>query len=267
MSQKVLVLAGQSAELYDPFTNEFQSVAARASALFDTFSTFTLLGDGRVLLAGGTNARKETAVYDPHTMTFSSSFDLIKEREVHTATWLEQTSILITGGFNTNEAEIFDTETGSQLTGEMRQPRNYHIAVCLRSGNVLIVGGSVSGRMLKSTEVYYKRTRSFIPGADMNLPRLGHTATLLPDGCVVVIGGLLEMGEKAQATNLVEKNCPDGDDVVAKNFVAIGKFREARAYHTATLLDNTRILVAGGTKTGSHTVKDIVKSREFVPID
>ena len=82
-----------------------------------------------------------------------------------------------------------------------------------------------------------------------------------------MIGGLPKTGQEVQATDLVEKNCPDGDDNVANNFVTIGRLQEARAYHTATLLDSTRILLAGGRKISVPKQKDTLKSLEVVPVN
>jgi len=143
----------------------------------------------------------------------------------------------------------------------------FHTAVRLNSGNVLIVDGTDGKRTLKSTEIYSEREGRFITGADTKVPRLGHTTTLLPNGCVIVIGGLPKTGQEVQATDLVEKNCPDGDDNVANNFVTIAKLQEARAYHTATLLDSTRILLAGGRKISVPKQKDTLKSLEVVPVN
>ena len=200
-------------------------------------------------------------------MMYSSTMDLINAREVHTATLLKNGSVSISGGQNIYEAELFHAENGSRLTGEMRQPRWFHTAIRLNSRNVLIIGGTDGNRTLKTTETYHEREGRFITGADMKIPRLGHTTTLLPNGCVIVIGGLPKIGQEVQATDLVEKNCPDGDDNVANNFVTIGRLQEARAYHTATLLDSTKILVVGGKKISVPDREDILKSLEVVPVN
>jgi hypothetical protein len=97
----------------------------------------------------------------------------------------------------------------------------------------------------------------------MLVPRYGHTATLLPDGCIVIIGGLLEENGQEQLTDVVEKTCPDGGNEVAKKFWKLGRIRIARAFHTATLLDSARLLISGG-RTSMNTTEGEIRSIETV---
>jgi hypothetical protein len=67
----------------------------------------------------------------------------------------------------------------------------------------------------------------------MSVARVGHTATLLPNGLVLVAGG---------GSASAEVYDPDTGD-----WNATGIMSSARSYHTATLLPDGRVLVAGGT--------------------
>ena len=59
-------------------------------------------------------------------------------------------------------AELYDPRKGaSRQTGPMRTPRGAHVAVRLRDGRVLVVGGSDGDQVLASTEVYDPRSGRF----------------------------------------------------------------------------------------------------------
>lgn len=79
------------------------------------------------------------------------------------------------------------------------------------------------------------------PGPDLNFPRYNHTATLLPDGRVVVIGGISDVN------NATRLNSAEIYDPVANTWtLAAGASNSFRNQHTATLLQDGRILVIGG---------------------
>lgn len=82
-------------------------------------------------------------------------------------------------------------------TGPMRASRFGHTATLLRDGRVLVVGGFnlkpnfeiLSGEPVTTAELYDPATRKWSGAASPAVPRYGHTATLLDDGTVLVIGG------------------------------------------------------------------------------
>jgi phosphatidylserine/phosphatidylglycerophosphate/cardiolipin synthase-like enzyme len=115
-----------------------------------------------------------------------------------TATLLADGRVLIVGGADGStvlaSAELYDPATGTfSPTGSLTTARYNHTATLLADGRVLIVGGgSISngaGAVLASAELYDPKTSSFSPTGTMSTGRYDHTATLLADGQVLIVGG------------------------------------------------------------------------------
>jgi hypothetical protein len=97
----------------------------------------------------------------------------------------------------------------------------------------------------------------FSPTGSMAAGRNGHTATLLPDGRVLVTGGLNDSGEAAVCLASAELYDPGMD-----TFSATGTMRAGRCDHTATLLTDGRVLIAGGFGNG---MSDLVSAELYDP--
>ncbi len=148
----------------------------------------------------------------------------------------------------------------SSATGDMIMARAEHTATLLPDGRVLVVGGLDSvdeqtQQSLASAELYDPSTGMWNSTGSMTTPRARHTATLLPDGQVLVVGGY--------CPGLTTKGCPvlgdpdhaidpDGAISLAElydpktgTWTTTGNMTTTRFGHTATLLTDGRILVAG----------------------
>jgi hypothetical protein len=210
--------------------------------------TATLLADGRVLVTGGTGALAE--LYDPATGRFSFTGLMSTERDNGTATRLKDGRVLLAGGDDLSgllaTAEIYDPATSKfSPTRSMTGPREFDIATLLPDGRVLILGGMDNGSYLTSAELYDPTTGKF-GSAGKTLAPLGEgaTATLLLDGRVLIAGG---DGSSAQAqpTAAAELYDPAGG-----KFSPTGSMTAPRAFHTATVLSNGQVLLAGGENDG-----------------
>ncbi len=100
------------------------------------------------------------------------------------------------------------------------------------------------------SDVYDPATGRIGPGPTMAVPRLSHTATLLNDGRVLVVGGY--GGEGAPPTDSIEVFDPTTDA-----FTTFGSLRKARADHTASLLPDGRVVVAGGRGAGGTALRSV----------
>ena len=83
-------------------------------------------------------------------------------------------------------------------------------------------------------------TGTFSPTGSMTSPRLGHTATLLPSGKVLIAGG--RTGDSTDSLASAELYDP-----ASGTFSPTGSMSSTRAWQTATLLTNGKVLIAGGT--------------------
>ena len=256
---KVLVIGGKrdattslaSAEVYDPADRSWTPARYDMTGGARFVHTATRLGNGHVLVAGGFRNGANvltTEVYDPATEEWTSAGSLNTPRDEHTAVLLSTTGhVLISGGDNsvtaTATAEMYDPAARKwTVVAPMTAARAAHTMVVLGTGEVLVIGGrsgSSSGSLV-TTEVYNPAAPTtagaWMSTRSMSVPRHSHTATLLPNGKVLIAGGndstILKSAEVY--------------DPASGEWTPTGNMKSAREAHTATLLPNGKVLVVGG---------------------
>jgi N-acetylneuraminic acid mutarotase len=257
---KVMVTGGQnggalqSAELYNPASGTWAATASMTNARYN--HTATLLADGKVMVTGGQNggALLSTEVYDPVSASWSSArtSNLIAARYTHTATLLPNGQVLVTGGFNSTSgyltsAELYDPATGTWTasTGNLAGARANHTATLLPNGSVLVAAGfnganTGTAKYLASAEVYDSSNGAWSGTNNFTTARDHHTATLLPNGKVLVAAGLHAGTPTALASAELY------DPASGMWTTTTGVLTTGRYFHTATLLPNGKVLVVGG---------------------
>ena len=277
-----------------------------------TGHTATRLADGRILIVGGTDGGTgpvlaSAEIYDPATGRSTPTGSMAVPRSGHVAALLDDGRVLIAGGLGGADittswpsAEIYDPISGSfspagpVTVAKVRTPGPHassgeagSAAVTLRDGRVLIFGWDpTSTEGAPSMETYDPATRRFTTKAASAGSGAIRSATLLPDGRVLVLtgthfeptvqatvydpvadtwdpAGQTVAGQEFSATGLpdgrvlvaggVSYHSDDGTmaaariwDPVTGTFSATGDMMAARAGHAGTLLPDGSVLVTGG---------------------
>ena len=125
----------------------------------------------------------------------------------------------------------------------MTSVRYFHTATLLSSGKVLVAGGYDISDSLASAELYDPAADTWTATGSMTNARAVHTATLLPDGRVLVAGGYFIQSGNYVPVPLASAELFDPSTGI---WTMTGSMTNARVGHTATLLPNRQVLVAGG---------------------
>ena len=254
---RVLVAAGivadrsvPNAEIYDPTRNAWSAVASMAGRRYD--HTATLLLDGRVLIVGGIRSAvtlDSVEIYDPKTDAWAAAANLPSARSNHTAMLLPDGRVLVAGGNGSAgevlaDAALYDPVANTwSRTGIMRTPRRAALSARLDDGRILVVGGIDNPQPDQvSAEIFNPGSETWSPAGPTTQPVLrdGFAMTTLRDGRVLVCGGSSPVFE-APALAVGYVYDPDQDRWSATIDMAQG-----RVDHSASLLPDGRILVAGG---------------------
>jgi hypothetical protein len=184
---KVLALVGhfdspRTAEVYDPASGSWTATGPMDPSPMES-DTFTMLQDGRVLLAGDDGAQ----VYDPDSGTWTATGPMVAGASGDKATVLRDGRVLDWGA-----AQVYDPASGTwTATGKKGDASG--AAALLSDGKVLVAGGreyagDLSYYFLDSAQVYDPATGSWTAIANMHEETWPAAAFLQPDGKVLVLG-------------------------------------------------------------------------------
>ncbi|HKE23386.1 MAG TPA: kelch repeat-containing protein [Bryobacteraceae bacterium] len=245
------------AEIYDPATGIFSATGNMIGN--HNCQQAILLANGKVLITGGSVAGAEDRVpnaelYDPVTGTFTETGPYVTDTQQYGFNTCEgsQSALLADGRvliiWESGGAELYDpsrgvfTRTGAPITADYVD--GLPTSTLLMSGDLLVAGGCEYVDY-SSAELYSLRTETFAATGSMMTGRALDTATLLPDGSVLMTGSYLPGNGSLASAELY--------DPVIGAFTPTGEMTTTRSLHTATLLNNGRVLVAGGSTYGRAT--------------
>jgi hypothetical protein len=207
------------------------------------------LKDGRILIVGGEAAVPSftaTEIFDPATETWAVTGNMNSMHSTPAATLLDDGRVFVTGQTGSSPAAEFWSPTSGTwtLTPPPSNSRFCPTVTKLPDGRVLVFGGhdsySVSGDVLATAQIWVPTTNTWATAPSAPTPRQNHTATLLADGRVLVIGG-------KQYIDTVDSYVffdPTGGGSWSSEKSIPGP----RVDHTSTLLPDGRVLVVGGYK-------------------
>ena len=217
--------------------------------------TATLLPNGKVLIAGGAYelsangnylpVTSDAELYDPLTGTFTAIGSLDDGDQFPSTTLLADGRVLIVG----KHAHLYDPGAG-RLSDPIFD--NYlgifynQKGTLLMNGKVLFAGYDDDEGDFWGPELFDASTEKFTPTGNLSARRGDHAATLLTDGTVLIAGrGWLASGNAEYYYLTV--NSAELYNPVAGAFSNTGKMATDRRYgHTATLLNDGSVLIAGG---------------------
>ncbi len=266
-------VAQASAELFDPKANQWKPAAAMAQAR--NWHTATLLDDGRVLVAGGAREQKShlatAELYDPANDVWTAAAAMKQARCLHQAVRLSDGSVLVVGGrSNQQQPESSAPDAGmaqrphgdsKASTGfgapiasverwtpagwtsmpETVDPRQRHALVALPKG-AMAVGGATRTGLTNLAELWAPDAGAWVtPEHSLSMGLGSHTATAL-DGDVLVIGG--------EPPNSVDTSRAQRYEAAGQRWCLAGELLSSRKQHTATRLDDGKVLVVGGVSAG-----------------
>ena len=257
-----------SAEFFDPSSGQFFLTGSAISSRADAAAT--ALSPTQVLLDGGFSGRaaiknfslvlegsalNNAEIFDETTGTFSLAGKMATPRIGFTATALNNSKILLVGGLDSQNnvldtAELYDPAARkfTAVANTMSDRRTFHTATLLLTGKVLVAGGAtnLSGDTTSSADIYDPATNSFTPATfPMDHQRAAHTATLFPTGPLA--GKVLITGGVGGSSFFFKDSSAELYDPASQEFTLLSSFmNEPRSLHTATLLDDGTVLLAGG---------------------
>ncbi|MFA5139788.1 MAG: kelch repeat-containing protein [Elusimicrobiota bacterium] len=260
-------------ELYFPETRSWVKTGDMISSR--SFHTAVLLPDGNVMVAGGFangDYLNSAEIYITTSHRWIQLDPMNTKRAQHTMTALHTGKVVVAGGVNVSGVlgdesantrcgvEIFDPSTGDWNYGTgcppitMNSKRHSHTVTMLRDGRLLAAGGNDGFGEVAKAEIYdptlynpvtadpvvWSRTGDapYPPGDDMIFPRISHTAQLLPNGKVLLVGGFDKFGKPVEYA--------EAFDVDLSTWQMQGKSFQKRGDHTCTLLADGTLVVAGG---------------------
>ena len=205
---KVLMAGGKDengatrvAELFDPTTKQFEPTGTTVSP--HALAAVLPLPDGNVLVAGGGDDQGNflaAEIYDASAGTFRAVSDMHRDHFPPIGALLPSGRVFLTGrAEEKNEpSELFDPISESFSDTDAAPSRFDGIVALLGTGAVLTAGGSLAGSVA-SANLYRDWPPMPAPSGDLYLPLVVHAAVALPDGRVVVAGGVVGVDDNGQA--------------------------------------------------------------------
>lgn len=251
---RVFVASGTGAsEIYDPASDRWSSVAAEDGSSRGASGAAVKLQNGSIVVLR--DQSEDAWRYDPMNDIWTHAGRPLSVHREPTMTWIPSIGrYLVVGSRSTNErdSELFDPSSAAASAftrpATMLNTRFGHAATLLRDGRVLVTGGLSGSQITQTCEVYDPSTNTWSAARSMHHARWHHSATLLADGRVFVAGN-----ERIVSSGTARGLWGGGGttaeiyDPAANVWTDASEMATSSIEHTATLLDDGRVLLVGGS--------------------
>ena len=256
----VLTLLRATAFAPAPRTGEW-SVAASLDRP-RAYATALALPTGKIAVFGGFDqddpnvTNPTTELIDPATALVTRLADRVPGRLHQTAMMTPSGRVVVAGGVlwagkgfgSTDRVDVFLPYPGRWIPGQrMVQARSDHGATILADGRVLATGGNFNERPLASTEIYDPVLDEWRLAAPLREPRIRFSIAPLPDGRVIVAGGLDGKGLPTKTTEIYDPR--------ADRWTKGADLSVARVDHATVVLPDGDVLFIGGQYGASGTAE------------
>lgn len=204
-------------ELYNPTTNTWTAGPVIGGRRL--VPALTLLNTGRMMISGGievtvffgipiaVTSTNKVQLFNATTNAWSNGTAMPNGRAYHhdSQVTLADGRVLLSGGVLVPDlvnaanaasiagADVYNPTTNTWTATTMAIARTAHSATRLADGRIVVAGGSTgllsAPTAVADVEVFQPATNTWAAGAPLGAPRAGHTAALLPDGLLVLLGG------------------------------------------------------------------------------
>ena len=247
----VFVVGASGAQIFDPTSNSSISLSSLGCHNRHT-ATVTLLPNGRVLIAGGCKDLR-AEVYDPVSHTFSFTGKMVSYRSESVATLLGDGMVLVTGGRTydgkiLSTCETYDFRSGAFIPVRSMNSKRYgHTTTLLADGRVL-VAGKLPDQKGPSAELFDPKNGTFLATGNMSSARMDHTASPLASGDVLLTGGFgWRLHSMFRSLVIEDQSSVELYHPSSGRFTRSAPLSIHRRGHSATLLLDGRVLIAGGS--------------------
>lgn len=224
-------------ELFDPATDLWQPAAPPPMPVSD--GAAVVLQNGRVLVIDGPT--RQAALYDAATDSWSDTGDLTTARQAPLTHLLADGRVLVVNHTGALSSEMYVPATGT-WTAIPAHPsfplRQDTVTAVLRDGRVM----AVTNEHGLGASIFFDPATNTWGGGTAITGRVGQTLTLLPNGRVLLAGGVDQSNAAVPGAQLY--------DPASDTWTSAGVMIEPRRDHTATLLPSGLVLVEGGVDGG-----------------
>ncbi len=231
-----------------------------------------LLPDGQILIIDA-SARPHGYLFNPQDLSFRpTAGEYTGTYSSFTLTLMNNGKVLILGSSSSDVIEVYDPQTETfSVVPALTDRRNAHTATLLPNGKVLIAGGRYGiganqGKPISKTYLFNPNVSSpnnpWTILDSLNQARYNHSAVLLPDGRVAVLGG--QLGATGETIDTVELY-----NLAKDTWSVAGTLLEGRAAHQTILSVKGKLVTFGGygdSPTGSYTTRKTVEQFDLTNV-